>query len=548
MKSEPTIVELNVQLLEERLNQIEQALGEEVARPFRLLLSWYCALLGLLQKKNVSVRRLRRLLFGSQSTTDSANSSTNDSTSADANSPKGISPSGEPTATSTQASADAQSKRRRAPGHGRISAKAYTGCQQVVVTHDALAPGDFCPNYHNGILHRMADWSPVVRLTGQPPVGGVCYELERLRCGLCGEVRTAELPAEAGESKHDPSVASIIATLRYGQGMPWTRLAAIQRSAGVPLPASVQWELVRDAADRGPRAAYEQLLWEAAQGDLLHNDDTHMRVLELTAKLNNQEPLHEDPERCGVFTTNVLSVAEGRPTIALFFTGARHSGENLRDLLAARIAGLPPPMQMCDALSRNLPEGLNTIVANCLSHGRRYFYDLTDVFPLEVEYVLSALKQVYEIDARAKKEDLSPEDRLRLHQQRSGPVMERLRTWLNRQFDERLVEPNSSLGRAISYMLNHWRKLTLFLREAGAPLDNNICERALKMSIRHRKNSLFYKTLRRARIGDLYMSLIHTCYLSHADAFDYLTQLQRNHERAWPPRQPTGCPGTTSAS
>jgi len=72
--------------------------------------------------------------------------------------------------------------------------------------------------------------------------------------------------------------------------------------------------------------------------------------------------------------------------------------------------------------------------------------------------------------------------------------MENLHAWLARQFDDRLVEPNSSLGGAISYMLRHWQKLTLFLRKPGAPLDNNLCERALKKAILHRKNALFYKT------------------------------------------------------
>ncbi len=75
------------------------------------------------------------------------------------------------------------------------------------------------------------------------------------------------------------------------------------------------------------------------------------------------------------------------------------------------------------------------------------------------------------------------------------------------------MEPNSGLGKAISYMLRQWPALTLFLREPGAPLDNNLCERALKKAILHRKNSLFYKTLNGAEVGDLYMSLIHTCEL-----------------------------------
>lgn len=399
------------------------------------------------------------------------------------------------------------------------------------MTHQSLCPGDLCPDCHGAAVYRLAEWSPVVRLKGQPPVGGSLYELERLRCGLCGKVYTAGLPDAAGEAKYDPTVASILATLRYGQGMPWNRLQRMQQAAGIPLPASVQWEVVRDAAERGPAAVYRQLLWEAAQGGLLHNDDTHMRILELTAKTRNHEPLHDDPQRRGVFTTSILSVAKHRPTIALFFTGARHSGENLRHLLARRVAGLPPPMQMCDALSRNMPSDLATIIANCLSHARRNFYEVAEAFPSEVRYALECLKTVYRVDAEAKQEQRSPDDRLRLHQQQSGPVMQELRQWLDRQFDERMVEPNSALGQAIAYMRRHWDKLTLFLRQPGAPLDNNLAEQALKMTIRHRKNSLFYKTQRGAQVGDLYMSLIHTCYFSNVDPFTYLTELQRNHAR-----------------
>ena len=371
-----------------------------------------------------------------------------------------------------------------------------------------------------------------MRLKGHAPVSGTCYVLERLRCSLCGKLEKAELPPEAGSEKYDPSVTSIVATLRYGQGLPWNRLQQMQQAAGIPLPASVQWELVRDAVSCGPGDVYQHLLQEAAQGQLLHNDDTRMQILELTGKLKNDEPVHdEDPQRRGVFTTNILSVAESRPTISLFFTGARHSGENLRDLLARRLNDLPPPLQMCDGLSRNMPGDLQTILANCLSHGRRYFYELGDKFVSPVKYVVRCLKIVYRVDARAQRKGLSTDERLRVHQRRSGPVMQHLRHWLEHQFDAREVEPNSSLGQAISYMLKHWEKLTLFLRVAGAPLDNNICEQALKMAIRHRRNSLFYKTRRGAQVGDLYMSLIHTCYHAQADPFDYLNQLQRHHER-----------------
>lgn len=320
------------------------------------------------------------------------------------------------------------------------------------------------------------------RLKGQVVVTGTVYQLERLRCELCGKIEIARLPEQAGSEKYDESVASIIALLRYGEGLPWNRIHRIQHYAGVPLPASVQWHLVRGALGRGIRAAYDHMLWLGAQDELMHNDDTSMCVLALEKKLKSQQPLIEDdPERRGIFTTSILARGGGRPTIALFFTGPYHSGENLRDLLSKRRSELPPPIQMCDALSRNMPKDVSAIVANCLVHGRRNFVDVAGAFPTEVQYVLEHLKTVYKIDAEAKQQGLSPEARLERHQEQSGPVMEKLERWLKQQFDEKKVEPNSSLGGAISYMLKHWEKLTLFLRVAGVPLDNNLCEQALKM-------------------------------------------------------------------
>ena len=103
-----------------------------------------------------------------------------------------------------------------------------------------------------------------------------------------------------------------------------------------------------------------------------------------------------------------------------------------------------------------------------------------------------------------------------------------LHGWLDAQFAERRVEPNSSLGKAITYLLRHWKPLTLFLRQAGAPLDNNLCERALKRAVLHRTNALFYRTLNGAQVGDLFMSLIHTCQLCGVNSFDYLVELQRH--------------------
>jgi hypothetical protein len=131
---------------------------------------------------------------------------------------------------------------------------------------------------------------------------------------------------------------------------------------------------------------------------------------------------------------------------------------------------------MCDALSRNvpkLPKTLEMILANCLTHGRRQFADVVDHFPDECRHVIETLGAVYRNDEIARDQAMSPAQRLAFHQAHSRPLLDPLHTWLLEQRDHNKVEPNSGLGQAIAYLLRHWQKLTVFLRVAGAPLDNN---------------------------------------------------------------------------
>jgi transposase len=216
--------------------------------------------------------------------------------------------------------------------------------------------------------------------------------------------------------------------------------------------------------------------------------------------------------------------------IALFFSGPMHAGENIAEVLKQRDRELPAPIQMCDALSRNTPQltEVRVLVANCLAHGRRQVIDVAENFPQECQHILESLGNVYQNDALARERGLSPEERLRFHQEHSGSVLKELHTWMKAQLAEHRTEPNSGLGKAISYLLNHWTKLTLFLSQPGAPIDNNLVERALKKAILNRRNALFYKTLHGAHTGDLFMSLIHTCELNGANSFDHLTELLRH--------------------
>ena len=463
-----------------------------------------------LHAKQTSLDRLRRLLFGAP--TEKTRTI--------------VRPAATPDAPDAGGRAGAETGPAR-PGHGRLGAAAYTGADTVTIPHPSLQRGARCPGCPTGKIYPLTEPATLVRITGMAPLGATVYACERWRCNLCGEVFTAPAPAGVGEAKYDATATSMVGLLKYGCGLPFHRIEILQRGMRIPLPAATQWELVRDALPQ-LIPVWDELLRQAAQGDVLYNDDTTMTILALTGAQRRAAAADEQTDaRTGVFTSGIVATRDGH-FIALFFTGRQHAGENLAAVLAQRAADRAPPIQMCDALAANTAGDFDTLLANCLAHARRRFVEVVDHFPAEVRHVLDTLREVYRTDALARA--LPDEERLRLHQAESGPRMAALETWLRQQLDEHLVEPNSGLGTAIAYMLKHWATLTLFLRVPGAPLDNNLCERALKKAILHRKNALFYRSLAGARVGDVFMSLIHTAELNRVAPFDYLVALQRHHQ------------------
>ncbi|HEX6770939.1 MAG TPA: IS66 family transposase [Acidobacteriaceae bacterium] len=498
------VLDISREDLESLLERVRPSLPEEDFRKLKAVVEGLELLTELIADKDTTIRDLRKLLFPlvTEKTREVLERA-------------GLSDESKP--------APEEKKKPKKPGHGRNGVDAYSGATRVEVSHGQLTVGDRCPGCEKGRVYAQQDPRVLVRIAGQAPLTATVYELERLRCNLCGEVFTAQTPEGVGEEKYEDTAAAMIAQLKYGSGMPFYRLEHLEQSLGIPLPSATQWEIVEEAAEL-IRPAWEELIRQAAQGDVLHNDDTSVRVLHLA-----REPADD---RTGVFTSGIVSTAPGWK-IALFFSGAKHAGENLTTVLKHRAAGLAAPIRMSDALARNAPKlsaDVEEMIANCLAHGRRQFVEVLTNFPEECRHVLESLGAVYRNDAMAREQKMSPEERLRFHQQHSRPVMDKLHGWMQAQLDSRRTEPNSGLGKAIQYMLRHWKALTLFLRTAGAPLDNNLCERSLKRAILHRKNSLFFKTLNGAQVGDLYMSLIHSCELNGANPFDYLTELQRHAE------------------
>jgi transposase len=423
-------------------------------------------------------------------------------------------------------------------GHGRLGADAYSGAEAVACRHETLAPGDRCPFCGFGTLYQLPP-SRSIRIDGHAALSAMRYELERLRCSACGEVFSANLPVEAGTSKYHASARAAIVMNRYFLGVPFYRLEAYQALVGVPVADSTQWDQVEYVADCA-YMVFEHLVYLAAQGDLIYQDDTPVRILSLIKEnaqwQHAQEqglPATASSERTGMQST-ALVVGVGEHTICLYFSGRNHAGENLRELLAQREEGLHKPLVMSDALSRNeVASGVRStsdeaglIRCHCLAHARRQFSDIEETFPDACHKVIGVLKQVFDHEEAAKKAQMSDAERLAHHQTYSEPLLKTLETWMKKQFEDREVEPNSSLGKALTYMLSHWTTLTQFLRVPAAPLENNTAERALKLIIRQRKNSLFYQNDFSAYVGSLLTSLIATCIQAGINAMDYLIALQ----------------------
>src|SRR6476660_5319182 len=280
------LVEVDSDRLEEVLRRAEQPLDEKDAELIRAVFESYAYVTDLVEDKNTTIRRLRQLFFGSRTEKTEAVVGPKAETSR-ATASSDTAAGSEPAAgegTTVVSNAATVSK-----GHGRNGAEAYRGAERVSVAHPTLRAGDACPACGERSVYEKAP-GVLVRITGQPPLAATVYQLQKLRCHLCGQVFTADAPAEAGQRKYDATAGSMIGLLKYGSGLPFNRLEGLQGDLGVPLPASTQWDVV-EAVATCLNPAFDELIRQAAQGELLHNDDTTVKILELMGERARQEAL-----------------------------------------------------------------------------------------------------------------------------------------------------------------------------------------------------------------------------------------------------------------
>lgn len=415
---------------------------------------------------------------------------------------------------------------KKKKGHGHRPASGYTEAKTTHIAHQLLKKGDTCPDCLKGRLFNLSPGS-VIRIVGQPWLQVEIYRPERLRCPVCGKIFTAALPKELVEgTRADGTAKAIVSLLKYRAGIPFYRQGQVNEILGTPISPSEIWEMTEDVAN-AVQPVYAAMCEYAAAAELIQNDDTKARILSVIKDRAARKGTSEEDERTGTFTTGILASLEKLGIqIALFFTGVKHAGENLEDLLDKRPENLSAPIQQCDG-GHNVPETHDTHVSNCNAHCRRKFYELIESWPKIVLKIIGWYSKVF-----CNEKDAPPDPLLRLkwHQEKSGPIMKAMKSYCDDLIEKKEVEPNSSMGKAIAYLRNHWDNLTLFLRMPGVPLDNNATERMLKRAVLNRKNAYFYRNETGAKIGDILMSVIETCVLNGANPWEYLVAIQKHQK------------------
>ena len=403
--------------------------------------------------------------------------------------------------------------------------------------HETLNPGDPCPECGIGKVYSFRE-KIIPILVGQPSIEFEQHHFPSLRCNACLKVYEPALPEEFSKTgKATPTALASGIIMHYFLGVPFSMMSVWQKIHSQYLSPSQVWEDLMSVSMNMLLPIHTAMLQNAATANLLYTDDTPLKILSLMKenKINREkkESKKKAPEdRVAMYSSNIIAVLPCGKDIVLYFHGRKYAGENLADILENRSNGDPIPIQMKDASTMNIPHGFEVIEAKCNSHALRKFKDTADAYPEECEYILKRYQAVFKWDEYCRKNDSSNEERLKIHQDNSKPLMEQINSYCKGLLEEHKVEPNSKFGEAVKYFINHYDGLMAFTKYLGAPLDNNESERVLKLIIRRRKNSFFFKTVAGAEVAEVIQSVIYTAARYDMDGLrEYLIAVFQNEEQ-----------------
>ncbi len=382
--------------------------------------------------------------------------------------------------------------------------------------------GEVCPCCKEGKLYNGIERN-LMHFTGNAcPIEAERYIKEVMRCNRCNK----EFMSDQKVEKWDKT-AKTAAILMKAYGMPYERIKKLQNMNETPISSSTLWMLVDSVWDDCGKYIVEELIKEAANGNVFFFDDTRATILEAIAR--NQSIEANMKRAC--HTTVLCTRSSNNYEIVLYITAQGHAGENFTQVFKHRSKEKSKlrAILMSDASSNNNiqidTEIFNYIIVNCMSHARRKFFDLKDYYK-ECKYFLKEIAMIYKNEKACK--NYSPQKRLKYHKHHSKRHFNNIYNKINELFDQKLVEPNSNLGKAMKYWINHRDGLSGFLRIKGAPLDNNLSERNLRFKILERKNSFFNLTKRSAMISSGFSSIIKTCEVNNINPQSYLNWIQDN--------------------
>jgi len=407
---------------------------------------------------------------------------------------------------------------------------------QPKVIHHAITEyqrGQLCPACEIGKLYKF-EAGVLLRVTGHARFEAEKHITEQLRCNACQEIYRAPLPAAVLEDgptnqMYAYSARSLMVIDKFFSGLPYYHQANLADIFGHSVGASTIFDQCEQVANAVMPIFYE-FKRQAASAFQFLLDDTRNRILEQKPELRDKPNGKGQALRTGVYSSGLIAKLRDGHEIVLFETSLGHAGEHLDSILKLRPSGLPPPLTMNDALSSNSVTAVPVKAGACNAHARRYFFDIKSRHPADIDWLLENYALIWQAETVVKEENMDPDKRLSYHKEHSLPVMESIRCWAEGKLVEEEFEEHSAFGKAIGYFLKHYDKLILFCVEPGALIDNNQMEEKLKIVIRGRKTSHFYKTVNGAGVANVLISLIATAYTANENVYDYLLALQRNQE------------------
>ena len=434
---------------------------------------------------------------------------------------------------SSSATGNGKSKRQKKAGdrnRSKARTKPVTKPQLHQHALEGMNKGDTCSACGAGKLYKYAP-AVLLRVIGHAPLSCHKHHAAQMRCNGCGEIYTAPLPDAVlrdgpRDQQYGYSARTVMAISKYFAGSPFYRQEHINGLLGAPIASSTIFDQCEKVAD-ALNPIFKLIKRSAANASLFYLDDTTNRILEQKPVMKKSRDGRERL-RSGIYTSAVLAIDDDKRRLVLFQTNVGHAGEFMQEILSNRDAARAPPILMSDALSANHVTGHEFEKCLCNAHGRRGFFELVDQHPDEAIDALELYQHAWDNETHCEDNAFSVEQRCAYHKEHSLPHMEQLLSWCHERLDTNKVEPNSNLGTAMRYFIRHFDGLTAFCQTLGAPVDNNEIERLIKLIVRSRKNSLFFKTAVGADISDVITSVLAICHENDINAFEYLNAVQRN--------------------